>query len=111
METTLDTLEAVYDRFNHNFQGGFNNLLWQLMINDNWQGRNLHCFTPVYDQNGLTIGISEDGVSGYSPTRVYFKPGIMYNEACEILIQINEAVFGHNENTCEQIILSSMRKR
>lgn len=87
----------------------FGNLLWQLIVNEAWKDRNIHCFVPNYDENGLVLGIAEHNESGYYNSHVYFNDTITHNQASDIVDQLNEKMFGLLPRASGEIILSSMR--
>lgn len=101
-------LEKYNQYFEQNCFPNFGDLLWQIIVNDLYNDKTV-VFVPI-PESRLTIGIAEKNETGYTPTRVGFAPGIKYDQAQEILTELNEAIFGLNEKLSMEVIISSMRK-
>lgn len=113
MKTGSELYESLLDEFQDNFKKSspsFGNLLWQLIINQAWQDNNIHCFVPVYDNNGLVLGIAENNVAGYFNTHVYFNKEFTFDKASNLLEILNEQIFGLQKLATGNVILSSMKK-
>ncbi len=112
IKTGTDLYNDLLTKFEKHFQSGmpsFGNVLWQLFVNDAWDHCKPHCFVSNYDNNGLVLGIAEHSESGYHNTHVYFNDGITYDQAEDVLEQINEEAFGLLPRACMEIVLTSMR--
>lgn len=115
----LKTGTALYDElltkygefFESNCTPSFGDLLWQLLANEAWKDKNLHCFVPVLSTcggDGWMLGIAEKGDTGFYPTRVHLLTSD-YDKATETLDQLNEDMFGLLPRATSEIILQSMR--
>lgn len=96
--STLETLNTLYESHKEKITGMYHNLLWQVMINQSCEG----AFTRLW--NG-EIGIAqEDG--GYIPTGCHLDEK---NE--QIIDDLNLKVFGLAPNGAWNVIAKSLRKK
>ena len=104
MRDNLKILDDVYTTFKDKFECSFHNLLWQLLINENFKGIEA-VLVPNYDNCGLSLVIAQ-ATGGYTPTGCYFNNGITYDEGMDIAKKITKEVFG--EVNFDKIMCSSM---
>lgn len=107
---STDRMNEVYEQFKDHFTGSFHTTLWHLYVDDITAGK-LTCFIGNFTNAGEQLGIAVANEWGYIPTPAYFKSGITHDKAEEILTALNKEVFDLDEKICDQIVLSSMRKR
>jgi hypothetical protein len=107
---STDRMNEVYEQFKEFFISNIHTALWHLYVDDITAGK-LTCFAANYTNAGQQLGIAVANEWGYIPTPAYFKDGITYDRAQEILASMNKEVFDLDEKTCDDIVLSSMRKR
>lgn len=107
----LEKFNAIHKAHKSEFKSSIfslHNLLWQILINERFSNR-MVAFTPVIREGETQIAIAEFNVSGYVPTAVAFE-NPDFDSANDICDQLNEEVFGLNEDTAVRITFSSMRQ-
>jgi divalent metal cation (Fe/Co/Zn/Cd) transporter len=89
--------DKLYDKFEGFFSKNsfpsFNDILWQIVINEILKGRNA-AITSVLTENGMELAIVYKGEKGYYPTHVLFNSDVTYNKAEEIANELNNEIFG-----------------
>lgn len=109
---TVDALQQIYEQYKDNFESGFHNVLWQLMINGDENGwaelmaRGDVAFTALAADNAL--GIASRNQRGYTPTMCHFRAP-QYSINRELVDRLNRDVFGIEPREAFNIVSSSMR--
>lgn len=105
-ESNLEKLNRLYDKYLPKFENsGWHNTLWQIMINQNFKNIKA-CFTPVYKNGGLNMGIAH-GLDGFTKSTAWFKEGVTYDEASDICADLNKEVFDLSDDEAFQIYAKS----
>lgn len=107
LELYRELLPKYQPYFESNGMPSFGNCLWQLLVNENWKNNKPHCFVQVYNE-GLVLGIAEQGEQGYYNSEIHFINSISYKQAGVILDKLNEEMFGLSTAEQARIILSSL---
>ena len=114
MEIT-DRLNKIYDKYNKDFEQGissFHNLLWQIMINNNFKGR-VVVFYPIVTSEGNEMVVAS-GTGGYTETGVIFKDSDWDKSSAlsmEISMLVWDSKYGgllENEGDYETVMSDSM---
>jgi hypothetical protein len=108
-EKPVDKMNRLFDKYKDQLEGMFHNMLWKLLMEEIRFGK-MSALTTNYTGNGLVIGIADYGSTGYTPTGVYFKKDIPYDESEKIIEDLNTEIFGLSHKTAAEIVLNTMRK-
>ncbi len=104
-----EKFNKAFDLFKDKFDGCFNTTLWRVCVDNITRGK-LACFVSNYTKNGLQLGIAYANESGYIPCPAYFKSHD-YDDACDVLEQLNEIIFELSDKESFRIQVSSMHKK
>lgn len=107
LELYRELLPKYQAYFESNGMPSFGNCLWQLLVNESWKTQKPHCFVQVHNE-GLILGIAEQGEQGYYNTEIRFINSIAYKQAGVIVEKLNEEMFGLSSREQSLIILSTL---
>lgn len=112
---TIKRLNKIYDKYRDDFKEGicsFHDLLWQIMINQNFKEKEV-VFYPVVTPEGNEMVVAS-GAGGYTETGVVFKNDD-WDKSTELSIEISLLVWDskyggllENEGDYEEIMTKSM---
>lgn len=107
MDSVTDKLNTIFKKHKDDMEGGFHNMLWQIMVNESCEG----AFIVQYD--GMIVVAQECG--GYVPCHVKVKNGAAHeaghDNAEGIVDDLNAEVFGLLPEGAFRIVAKSMRKK
>jgi len=113
MENKAETRKKVIEEFNEKFYQpdyinsfqSFFDLIWQIMINDVYEGKKMCFWIDVMDEKNNLIVADENG--GYIKTEIKFIDD-NYNNCVELIEKLNTMVFGLSVEAADKLISTSM---
>lgn len=100
----------IYRNYHHHFKRqiphGFHNMLWQIMVNA-IHGDALMCFYATFNDQGKVLAIVLANKPNYQ-IGSFFMDDMQLDDCETIATELNEKVFGIDDDTAMKIVGSSM---
>jgi hypothetical protein len=103
-----DLVHELHEKYLEKIEGLYHNLLWKLLVDGVRDENPRKSALTLLAADGNAIGIADEDKSGYTPTGCWVK--VPYDEAMEIVNDLNQKIFGLEPVEAFKIVLSSMRK-
>lgn len=90
--TQSEKLHKVFDKYKDKFVGNLHGLLWIILMEERYKNTK-KVLVQNFSKHGIDLGLAEENQKGYLQTATWFAEGIKYDEAAEILDDMNQIIF------------------
>lgn len=114
MKTISELFDQVVKSYTKNFTYNssmpWERLVSEILILKKYDSKKC-ALTGLYNEDGdLVVGIAEQDERGYTDTGIAFLPNTKYNDAMDVIVELNEKLLDLTRKDAAIIVLSSMRK-
>lgn len=110
MQTNLEKLNYLFEKYEKNTEGLFHTLLWRLLINELRKNvRSAFVFIHGMPQDKVNVGIADLDVSGYTPALFSIKSTVSDKEREAMINELNSVVFNLTPDMAFVIVLSTYK--
>jgi len=111
MESNIDKLHRVYEKYKDRIESFFHTFLWRILVDETFKGRTYAIVAVLQEGGFYRIGIAEQNVPGYTPTAAIIdNPEMTYDDIEDMMDELNYDLLGLSPEQSNKIVLSSMLK-